>query len=77
VKRLSQHAWDGKASTVAAVLYLGLSLLAAFVFVALAALKGETSWSARLIGGVWVFFLTTIILMPVVIPWVRKHAEGR
>jgi len=45
--------------------------------VALAALKGETSWSARLIGGVWVFFLTTIILMPVVIPWVRKHAEGR
>jgi uncharacterized membrane protein YagU involved in acid resistance len=62
---------------VAAVLYLGLSLLAAFVFVALAALKGETSWSARLIGGVWVFFLTTIILMPVAIPWVRKHAEGR
>ncbi len=77
MKRLSQHAWDRKASTVAAVLYLGLSLLAALAFVVLAALKGETSWSARLLGGVWVFFLSAIILMPVVIPWVRKRAEGR
>ncbi len=65
-----------KASTLAAAVYLGLSSLAALAFVGLATLKGE-AWSARLIGGVWVFLLTAIILMPVVIPWVRKHAEGR
>jgi len=74
---MAQEPSSRKASTLAAVLYLGLSLLAALAFVVLAALKGETSWSARLIGGVWVFFLTTIVLMPVVIPWVRKRAEGR
>jgi len=74
---MAQEPSSRKASTLAAVLYLGLSLLAASAFMALAALKGETSWSARLIGGAWVFFLTTIVLMPVVIPWVRKRAEGR
>lgn len=64
-------------SAVAAALYLGLSLLAALGFVGLATLKGEASWAGRLIGAVWVFLLSAIILMPVVIPWVRKRFEGR
>ncbi|MDR7414530.1 MAG: hypothetical protein QN202_10125 [Armatimonadota bacterium] len=64
-------------SAAAAALYLGASLLAAAAFVGLATLKGETSWSSRLIGAAWVFLLTTIVLMPVVIPWVRKRTEGR
>lgn len=65
------------ASAVAAVLYLGLSALAAGAFVAGATWKGESSWAARLIGAVWVFLLTAIILMPVVIPWARRRFEGR
>ena len=64
-------------SAVAAALYLGLSLLAALAFVGLATLRGEASWASRLIGAVWVFLLSAIILMPVVIPWVRKRFEGR
>ncbi len=64
-------------SALAAALYLGLSALAALAFVALATLKGETSWAARAIGAVWVFLLTNVVLMPVVIPWVRRSTEGR
>jgi len=64
-------------STVAAAVYLGLSLLAALAFVGLAALKGERSWAGLVVGAVWVFCLTTILLMPVVIPRVRKRFEGR
>lgn len=64
-------------SAVAAALYLGLSALAATLFVMLATLKGETSWASRLIGAAWVFLLTAIVLMPVVIPWVQKRAQGR
>ena len=64
-------------SAVAAAVYLGVSLLAAAAFAGLATLKGETSWPSRLIGAAWVFLLTTIVLMPVVIPWVRNRAEGR
>ncbi len=62
---------------MATALCLGLSLLAALAFVALATLKGEVSWASRLIGAVWVFLLTAIILMPVVIPRVRRSTEGR
>jgi uncharacterized membrane protein YagU involved in acid resistance len=64
-------------SVVAALLYLGLSVVAAVAFGVLAAVTGEASWSARLIGGAWVFLLTAIILMPVVIPRVRHQKEGR
>lgn len=65
------------ASHVAAILYLGLSFLAALAFVAAAILKGESSWAGRLIGAAWVSLLTVIILMPVVIPWARRRFEGR
>lgn len=64
-------------SAAAAAVYLGASLLASAGFAVLATLKGETSWPSRLIGAAWVFLLTTIVLMPVVIPWVRKRVEGR
>lgn len=64
-------------SAAAAVVYLGASLLAAAAFVAVATLNGEASWSSRLIGAAWVFLLSTIVLMPVAIPWVRNRAEGR
>ncbi len=64
-------------SAVAAAVYLGVSFLAAAAFAVLATLKGETSWPSRVIGAAWVFLLTTIVLMPVVIPWVRNRAEGR
>ncbi|GBD10391.1 hypothetical protein HRbin23_00032 [bacterium HR23] len=54
-----------------ACIYLGLALAAALTFIGLATGKGEASWASRSIGAGWVFLLTTIILMPVVIPRVR------
>lgn len=64
-------------SAVAAALYLGLSAFAAALFIGFATLKGETSWVSKLVGAAWVFLLTAIVLMPVVIPWVQKRAHGR
>lgn len=64
-------------STTAAALYLGIAALVAALFVVLATLKGERSWASRFIGAAWVFLLTVVVLMPVVIPWVQKRTQGR
>ena len=56
----------------AAVIYTGLSLLAGLAFF-LAALIGDYDWVARIGGATWVFMLSMIILMPIVIPWVRER----
>jgi hypothetical protein len=60
------------AGVVAAVLYTGLSLLAGLAFF-LATLFGDYGWVAQIGGGVWVFALCMIILMPTIIPWVRER----
>lgn len=65
------------AARVSALLYLGMALLMAVAFIALATLKGERSWASRGIGAAWVFLLTTIILMPVVIPWMKRRIAQR
>ncbi len=64
-------------STTGAAVSVGLSLLAALAFMGLATLTGETSWAGRLVGAVWVFLLTAIILMPVIVPRVRARAGRR
>ena len=59
---------------VSAAIYTGLSLIAALVFFIIT-LVGDYSWVARIGGAVWVFFLSMIILMPTVTPWVRERME--
>ena len=55
-----------------ALIYTGISFAAAVIFF-LAALPGKYTAVERLGGGAWVFILSMIILMPVVIPMVKKR----
>ena len=59
-------------STTAAVIYTGLSLLAAGLF-EIATISGDYGAVARIGGAVWVFILSMIILMPPVTSWVKKR----
>ena len=57
--------------TLSAVIYTGISLAAAGLFL-LGTLPGKYTLVERLGGAGWVFFLSMIILMPVVTPLVKK-----
>ncbi|MBF8266947.1 MAG: hypothetical protein HW388_455 [Dehalococcoidia bacterium] len=61
-----------KVSAISALVYMGLSTLAAGLFLAIT-LAGDYSWVARLGGSAWIFLLSNIVLMPVVIPAVKKR----
>ena len=61
-----------KVSAISALVYLGLSTLSAGLFLAVT-LAGDYSWVTRLGGSAWIFLLSNIILMPVVIPVVKKR----
>jgi len=58
--------------TLSAVIYTGISLAAAGLFL-LGTLPGKYTLVERLGGAGWVFFLSMIILMPVVTPLVKKR----
>lgn len=60
------------AGFTSAVIYTGISLLAAVLFYAAASFGGH-GLLARLGGAAWVFFLSMIVLMPVVTPLVKKR----
>ena len=62
-------------SALAAVIYTGLSLLAAGLF-EIATISGDYSAVARIGGAVWVFILSMIILMPPITGWVKKRSIG-
>lgn len=62
-------------NTMSAVIYLGISLIAAGLFL-LATAPGGYTVVERFGGAGWVFFLSTIILMPVIIPMVKKRMGG-
>ncbi|MEL7562983.1 hypothetical protein [Dehalogenimonas sp. 4OHTPN] len=59
----------------ASVIYTGLSLIAAALFL-LATLFGEYTAVERIGGAVWVFMLSMIILMPAVTSAVKKRSGG-
>jgi hypothetical protein len=61
-----------KVSAISALVYMGISALAAGLFLAIT-LAGDYSWVARLGGSAWIFLLSNIVLMPVVIPAVKKR----
>ncbi|MBN1374747.1 MAG: hypothetical protein JXA01_01190 [Dehalococcoidia bacterium] len=59
---------------VSAIIYTGISLIIAGLFI-VATLPGQYTAAERLGGAIWVFLLCMIILMPVVIPLVRKKLQ--
>jgi hypothetical protein len=59
---------------ISALIYTGISLAAAGLFI-LATLAGHYTAVDRFGGAAWVFLLCMIILMPVVIPLVRKRLQ--
>ncbi|MGI9951759.1 hypothetical protein V3F56_05280 [Moorellaceae bacterium AZ2] len=63
-----------KVARASALLYTGISLVAALLFLLLTYATGKTYTPVARYGGVaWVFILTMIITMPLVIPWVQKR----
>ncbi len=56
---------------VSALIYTGVSVLAAAVFL-MATLAGRYTPVERIGGTLWVFILSMIILMPLVTPLVKK-----
>ncbi|OGO24719.1 MAG: hypothetical protein A2Z28_03075 [Chloroflexi bacterium RBG_16_51_9] len=60
---------------VSAVIYTGISLAAAGLFL-LATMSGKHTTVERFGGAGWVFFLSMIILMPIVTPMVKKRLGG-
>ena len=65
-----------RAAIISAIIYAGVSLGAAVAFLLITVLTGDYAWVPRLGGAVWVFVLSMIILMPVVIPRVKKGVAG-
>jgi hypothetical protein len=64
-----------RATLLSALVYTAASLAAGGVFLAITISSGEYGWVARLGGAGWVFFLSMIILMPVVIPWMKRRTS--
>ncbi len=60
---------------LSASIYTSISLVTSGVFLAVT-LLGDYDWVTRLGGTVWVFLLSMIILMPVVMPLVKKKLAG-
>ncbi len=57
---------------ISAAIYTGISFVAAGLFF-VAASYGEHDLLARFGGAAWVFFLSMIVLMPIVTPLVKKR----
>ena len=60
--------------TISALIYTGLSVLTAGIFL-LGTLAGEYTLVERIGGTGWVFVLSMIILMPIVTPLMKKRVR--
>ncbi|MBE3581940.1 MAG: hypothetical protein IMW96_09990 [Thermoanaerobacteraceae bacterium] len=71
---MANHLDTHRAARIGALLYTGISLVAALLFLLLTYAAGKAYTPvARYGGAAWVFILTMIITMPLVIPWVQKR----
>lgn len=67
---------ETKAARHAGAIYTGISLGMALLFLALTFLTGKSYTPvARAGGAVWVFILTMIVTMPIVIPAVKNKGN--
>lgn len=64
---------ERKVSTVAAFWYIGISLALALTFFFV---TGSYDRIARFGGATWIFILSMIITMPIVIPRIKKKYEN-
>jgi putative exporter of polyketide antibiotics len=62
-------------SAISAVIYTGISIIVAGLFL-LGTLAGRYTLVERFGGAAWVFLLCMIILMPIIIPLVKKRLGG-
>ncbi|KGK89141.1 hypothetical protein DP73_11295 [Desulfosporosinus sp. HMP52] len=68
---------EAKAARHAFVVYTVLSLTITFIFLVITWVDGNTYTAVARIGGmVWVFILSMIVFMPIVIPMVKKRIMG-
>jgi hypothetical protein len=58
----------------AALIYTGTSFVAALVFWLVTTLTGDFTNVARWGGAAWIFLLMMIVLMPIVIPRMKRRA---
>lgn len=66
-----------KVTSQAALIYSSISLVLAFLFLLVTFLTGENYTPVARIGGmVWVFILSMIITMPIIISAVNKKVMG-
>jgi Na+/melibiose symporter-like transporter len=61
---------------VAAVIYTAASFLVALAFWLVTTLTGDFTNVARWGGAAWIFLLMMIVLMPLVIPWMKRRATA-
>ncbi len=62
-----------KTSLVSVSICIALSALFGGAFLAVT-LGGDYNWTARIGGTLWVFLLSMIVLLPVVMPAVKKRS---
>ena len=68
---------EAKAARQASVVYTVLSLAITFIFLVITWVDGNTYTTVAQVGGmVWVFILSMIVFMPIVIPVVKKRIMG-
>ncbi len=60
---------------VSALVYTGISLVVVAIFL-ISTLPGHYAAIERIGGAVWVFILSMIILMPIIIPRVKKKLNA-
>lgn len=65
---------SASAGLVSALIYLSIALIVAGTFLGLTSV-GDYTWVARLGGATWVFVLTNVVLMPLVIPAVQRRMK--
>ncbi|MDN5347662.1 MAG: hypothetical protein PWP65_1226 [Clostridia bacterium] len=65
---------EKKLARLSAIIYTSISLAAALLFILLTYVDGKSYPPvARYGGAAWVFILSMIITMPLVIPWAKKR----
>jgi len=68
---------EARAARQAGLIYTGISLALALLFLVITFLDGKSYTAIARIGGtIWVFILTMIITMPIVIPAVKDKVMG-
>jgi len=68
---------EAKAARQASVVYTVFSLAITLIFLVLTWVNGNTYTAVARVGGmVWVFILSMIVFMPIVIPMVKKRVMG-